>query len=101
MKGPSESSWRMARSSEATGRLICAAPSPGCFDSGRFPSRGSVLDDRRGSFRLHSGEVVEHLLKLLGRVADPFGDLADHAQRLERAVGGGHVAGEFLVGEVG
>jgi hypothetical protein len=34
-------------------------------------------------------------------MADPILGLAGDPQRMERAVGGGDVAGEFLVGEVG
>ena len=47
------------------------------------------------------GEAVLHGLQLFGRMALPVGDLADDSQGIAAAVGGGAVAGEFPVGEVG
>lgn len=45
--------------------------------------------------------MVLHVLELLGGVPQPFGDLAQDAQRRLRTIGSGRVAGEFPVGEVG
>ena len=64
-------------------------------------ARPGLVDDLHVAFGLHPGEEVLHLREALGRVGLPFGDLADDPQRRAGAVGGGRVAGEFLVGEVG
>ena len=44
--------------------------------------------------------MVPHLLQPRCRMALPFRDLSQDAQRCARAIGLGGIAGEFLVGQV-
>ena len=59
------------------------------------------LVDRPDTLCGQAGDIVLHVLKLLGRMTLPCLDLTDDAQRRLRAVGLGGVAGELGVGEVG
>src|SRR5690606_40351768 len=63
------------------------------------PPISSVLD--RIGLGPQRGDVRAHLLQARGRMPDPAVYLADHAQRVRRAVGAGGIARVALVGEVG
>ena len=74
-------------------------PSPGNTSASTRPDQSLI--DRLDAGRLQPFEMLPHVLELFGRMALPFQDFAEDAQRGLRAIGFGRVAGEFLVCEIG
>jgi hypothetical protein len=60
-----------------------------------------LLDDLGAAFGLGARDIVAHRLQLLGQMAGSACGLAGGAQRILAAIGGGHVTGKFLIGELG